>query len=95
MGHQSVFPSSATTPDLRLRLWGSKAKALSLESPEFGAKRAPEHEFRGRNVKSHQAPSKSQKSARENPNLTGKVTVGQIWFRLSLRLALEALRRQK
>ena len=95
MGQQSSAHSSATTPDLRLRLWGSKAKALSLESPEFGAKRVPERDFRGANVKSLQAPSKSQKSARENPNLTGKVNVGQIWFRLSLRLALEALRRQK
>ena len=81
MGQQSVVPSSATTPALRLRLWGSKAKALSLKFPEFGAKRVSERRNRGANVKSLQVPSKSQKSARENPNLTGRAKVSQIWFR--------------
>ena len=63
-----------------------KVKGLSLTWPEFRGKRVPESRNRGRNVMSLLVPLQTQKSQGENPNLTGKVTVGQIWFRLSLRL---------
>ena len=61
-----------------------KVKALNVDSLEYRVKRAPERDFRAPNVKSHRAPQKSQKSARENPNLTGKAKVSQIWFRPGL-----------
>ena len=75
---RDAFPMAA----LRLRLCRSQAKALSFDSGEYGAKPSPEREFRGVNVNSLRAPPKSRKSHGENPNLTGNVSVGQIWFRL-------------
>ena len=63
-----------------------KVKVLSLRCPEFCGKRVPESNNRGRNVKSLRAPLRTQKSARKNPNLTGKAKVSQIWFRPRLLL---------
>ena len=81
---RNVFAMAA----VRLRLCRDQAKPLSFDSCEYGAKRPPERDFRGANVKSELAPPKSRKSHGENPNLTGKVSVGQIWFRLkALRVA--------
>ena len=42
---------SGVTPDLGLRLWRNKVKALSFGFPEYRVKRAPERDFRGGNVK--------------------------------------------
>ena len=75
---RDAFPMAA----VRLRLRRDQAKALSFDSCEYGAKRLPERDFRGASVRSQFAPPKSRKSHGENPNLTGKVSVGQIWFRL-------------
>ena len=72
---------SNVTPDLGLRLRRVKVKALSFGFPEYRVKRVPEREFRGANAKYARAPPKRQKSARKNPNLTGKAKVNQIWFR--------------
>ena len=92
-------PQLATTADLNLRLRRVKVKALSWISSEFRGKRVPERDFRGRNVMSLQVPLQTQKSQGENPNLTGKVTVGQIWFRPRLcalqRADLRNLRRPR
>ena len=76
-----------------------KVKALSLTLPEFHVKRVPESRNRGANVMSLLVPLQTQKSQGENPNLTGKVTVGQIWFRPRLcalqRAELRNLRRPR
>ena len=63
-----------------------KVKGLSLRCHKFRGKRVPESRNRGANVKSDRAPFRTQKSARKNPNLTGKAKVIQIWFRPRLLL---------
>ena len=57
---------------------------MNVDSLEYRVKRVPERDFRGKNVKSPRAPTKTQKSASKNPNLTGKAKVSQIWFRPGL-----------
>ena len=74
-------PQPATPADLNLRLRRVKVKGLGWISSEFRGKRGPELDFRGASVMLHQVPLQTQKSQGENPNLTGKVTVAQIWFR--------------